>query len=163
MRRQTRTRPVLATCGLTTRIRVEGPLVFASREGISFTVYRSNCGVQMTNPSKRDSAARKVVAAARAIVTYQIGLPVGCQRLQRALSWLSPYESNLPTLCDEYMEAVVGLPLSTDRLEWDRESLSQKDITLESANRRFRDRIFETCWSLIDRFDRAERHATPLT
>lgn len=28
----------------------------------------------MANPSKRDSAARKVAAVARSIVTYQIGL-----------------------------------------------------------------------------------------
>jgi hypothetical protein len=115
----------------------------------------------MENPSKRDSARRKVVAAARAIVTYQIGLPAGCQRLQRALAWLTPYETDLPTVCDEYMKAVLGLPLGSDRLNWDREVLKEKDIALESVNQRFRDRIFETCWSLIDRLDGTEGQSAP--
>jgi hypothetical protein len=39
----------------------------------------------MANPSKRDSAAKKVVVVARSIVTYQIGLPAGCVQMQRTL------------------------------------------------------------------------------
>ena len=107
---------------------------------------------QVTNPSKRDSAAKKVVSAARAILADQIGLSAGCQRLYRALSWLAPYETNLPTVTDEYMKAVVGLPIGSERLRWDREALRQKDIVLESVNQNFRSRILETCWVLIDRF-----------
>jgi hypothetical protein len=106
----------------------------------------------VTNPSKRDSAAKKVVSAARAILADQIGLSAGCQRLNRALSWLAPYETNLPTVTDEYMKAVVGLPIGSERLRWDREALRQKDIVLESVNQNFRSRILETCWVLIDRF-----------
>ena len=107
----------------------------------------------MPNPSDRDSAARKVVAAARAIVTYQIGLPAGCVRLQRALAWLRPYEAELPEIvCDEYLNAVRGFPLGSERLLWDRAALREKDVALESVNQRYRDRIFETSWKLIDRF-----------
>ena len=57
----------------------------------------------MANPSKRDSTARKVVAAARSIVTYQIGLPEGCRRTSRALVWLAPYETGLPTVFEDYL------------------------------------------------------------
>ncbi len=108
----------------------------------------------MTNPSKRDTAAKKVVSAARLIVTYQIGLTLGCQRLSRALSWLSPYEKDLPKpIVDEYMKALLGLPIGTERLEWDRAALKEKDLRLEAVNRKYRDCIFETCWTLLDRFD----------
>jgi hypothetical protein len=106
----------------------------------------------MANPSKRDSAAQKVVSAARAILADQIGLSAGCQRLRRALSWLSPYETNLPTIADEYMKAVKDLPVGSERLHWAREALKEKDIILESVNQKFRGRIIETCWALIDRF-----------
>ena len=112
----------------------------------------------MTNPSKRESAARKVVAAARAILADQIGLSAGCQRLHRALTWLAPYEANLRTVTHEYMKAVVGLPIGSERLHWDREALRQKDIVLESVNQNFRSRILETCWVLIDRFGES-KHA----
>src|SRR5438105_7203329 len=106
----------------------------------------------MANPSKRNTAAKRVTFAARAIVTYEVGLPRGCLRLKRALFWLSPYEEDLPTVVDEYIKAVTHLPISAERLSWDREVLKQKDAALESINQQFRDRIFETCWSLIDRF-----------
>lgn len=106
----------------------------------------------MTNPSKRDAAAKRVVSAARAILTYQIGLPAGCQRMRRALIWLKPYETNLPTVFDKYLEETVGLPIGSERLEWDRKVLQEKDIALENINQRFRDRVFDTCWSLVDRF-----------
>ena len=106
----------------------------------------------MTNPDRRDAAAKKVVSAARSIVTYQIGLPVGCQRMSRSLIWLKPHDMNLPTIFDDYLAETVGLPIGSERLEWDREYLQQKDIALEKINQRFRDRIFDTCWTLISRF-----------
>ena len=106
----------------------------------------------MTNPSKRDTAAKKVVSAARSILTYQIGLPVGCQRMRRALTWLEPHETNLPTVFDEYLAATLGLPIGPERLEWDRKILHEKDTALENINQRFLERVFDTCWSLVDRF-----------
>ena|ERR1700675_974682 len=106
----------------------------------------------MGNPSKRDSAARKVVAAARSIVTYQIGLPAGCQRMTRTLAWLAPYETGLPTVFEEYMNEVRGMPIGSERLLWNRKVLQEKDVALEATNQRFRDQIFDTCWAIIDRF-----------
>src|SRR5215470_4572403 len=106
----------------------------------------------MTNPSKRDSAAKKVLAVARSIVTYEIGLPAGCVRMNRSLSWLKPYETGLPTVFEEYLREVQGLPITSERLQWDRSLLREKDKVLETTNQRFRGRIFQTCWALIDRF-----------
>jgi hypothetical protein len=106
----------------------------------------------MANPSKRDSAARKVVAVARSILTYQIGLPAGCVRMQRTLLWLAPYETGLPTIFDEYLKEVRELPITSERLLWDRKVLREKDTLLEATNQRFRDRVFDTCWGVIDRF-----------
>ena len=106
----------------------------------------------MTNPSKRDSAARKVVAVARSIVTYEIGIPAGCVRMSRTLSWLAPYEADLPKVFEEYLRQVQSLPLTSERLGWDRSVLREKDKILEATNQQFRDQIFDTCWALIDRF-----------
>lgn len=114
----------------------------------------------MANPSKRDSAARKAVAVARSIITYQIGVPAGCIRMQRTLSWLTPYETGLPTVFDEYLKEVRELPISSERLSWDRGVLREKDKVLEAANQRFRDRVFEECWALIDRFAESDHSAS---
>ena len=106
----------------------------------------------MTNPSKRDSAAHKVVAVARSIVTYQIGIPAGCVRMSRCLSWLAPYETALTTVFEEYLQEVRDLPITSERLGWDRSVLQDNDKALEAANRKFRDQLFDACWALIDRF-----------
>jgi hypothetical protein len=114
----------------------------------------------MANPSKRDSAAKKVVAAARSIVTYQTGLPAGCVRMNRALFWLAPYETDLPGVFDEYLKEVRQLPITSERLFWDRKALCETDKLLEATNQRFRDRIFDACWALIDRFTDPAASAT---
>ena len=106
----------------------------------------------MANPSKADSAARKVVAVARSIVTYQVGLSTGCRRMVRTLYWLAPYDTNIPTIFREYLDNLSGSPVGSERLYWNRETLRQKDIEIEKINQQFRDRIFEASWMLIDRF-----------
>jgi len=106
----------------------------------------------MGNPSKRDSAARKVVAAARSVVTYQIGLPQGCLRVNRALQWLAPYETGLSTIFEDYLKQVRLLSIRSERLGWNRKALEEKDVAIEAANQNFRNEIFDSCWDLIARF-----------
>jgi len=72
--------------------------------------------------------------------------------MNRALSWLAPYETGLPTVFEEYLREVQTLPITQERLRWDRSVLREKDKVLEGTNQRFRDRVFDTCWDLIDRF-----------
>ena len=116
---------------------------------------------EMENPSKRDSAARKVVAAARSIITYQIGLPEGCRKMNRALAWLAPYEDALPTVFEDYLKEVRDLPIGSERLVWNRKVLQEKDIALEATNQRFRNQIFDSCWAIIDRFAEPSPSGSP--
>lgn len=104
----------------------------------------------MTNPTLRDSSARQVVAVARQIVTYQIGLPAGCQRMMRTWSPLLENGYELKFVFEEYMKRVTGLPIGSERLEWDRDVLAEKDRALQRINIEWRDRIFGACWALID-------------
>jgi hypothetical protein len=72
--------------------------------------------------------------------------------MARTLTNLGFFETDLPTVFAEYKKAVQGLPIGSERLHWDRKILQQKDITLEATNQRFRDQIFDACWTMIDRF-----------
>jgi len=104
----------------------------------------------MTNPTLRDSSARKVVAVARQIVTYQIGLPAGCQRMIRVWSPLLKDGVNHKAVFEDYMEHITGLPIGSERLHWHRDALREKDEAIERINAQHRDRIFDACWALID-------------
>jgi hypothetical protein len=106
----------------------------------------------MANPPKSVSYLKKLVSAARAIVTYQVGLPVGCVRVSRVLSWLRPYKELPYPVFDEYLQELRTLPISSERLEWNREALQEADKKLEVVSRRFRNKIFEACYEIIDSY-----------
>lgn len=106
----------------------------------------------MPKSDKRTSLLQQLVGAARAIVTYQIGLPLGCTRLDRIKHWLRLLEPlELPSV-DQYLDAVRGLPIGNERLGWDRAALRAKDVELEAINSRFRDLVFEACYDIISRY-----------
>jgi hypothetical protein len=72
--------------------------------------------------------------------------------MNRALLWLAPYETGLPPVFEDYLKEVRVLPIGSERLTWNRKILQEKDIALEAANQRFRNQIFDSCWTLIERF-----------
>lgn len=53
---------------------------------------------------------------------------------------------------EDYMRQVTGLPIGSERLQWHRDALREKDRTLERMNIEQRDQIFDACWALIDLF-----------
>jgi hypothetical protein len=106
----------------------------------------------MANPDTRTSYLRKLVSAARSIVTYQVGLPHGCARVEGILTVLRHLEPVEFPVFQEYQSATLNLPTGTERLLWNREALRERDIRLEAINGDFRDRIFEACYDIIDRF-----------
>ena len=67
----------------------------------------------MPNPPKSVSYLKKLVSAARAIVTYQVGLPVGCRRVRGALFSLRPHIELSYPVFDEYLKSLSGLPGAT--------------------------------------------------
>lgn len=116
----------------------------------------------MANPPKSLSYLKKLVSAARAIVTYQVGLPVGCIHVQRALTWLRPHKELSYPVFDKYLRALSALPISSERLEWNRKALREADKKLEAISRRFRDDIFEACYEIIDSYG-VQRDSTAST
>src|ERR1700759_3862637 len=103
----------------------------------------------MPNPPKSVSNIKKLTSTARAIVTYQIGLPFGCIRARRDLSDLKAQGLAFPVF-DDYLKAVRELPIGSERLKWNREALREMDRKLEAANKKYRDDIFEACYQIID-------------
>jgi Protein of unknown function (DUF2489) len=106
----------------------------------------------MANPDKRTSFLRQLVGAARSIVTYQVGLPVGCIRISRVLFWLRPHKSLDYPAFEQYLLATRDLPISSERLLWNREALREQDQRLEAINQKFRDRVFDACYDIIQRY-----------
>jgi hypothetical protein len=103
---------------------------------------------------ERTNAIARVVAAARAILTYQVGLSVGAARMRGAVSRLQDFETIECTVFNEYMNAVSNLPTGSERLEWSADVLKERDKELERINTLFRDRMFDSARELLERFGR---------
>jgi hypothetical protein len=106
----------------------------------------------MANPDKRTSYLAKLVSADRSVVTYQTSLPLGCTRIQRILCWLRPHQATEYPVFEEFLSAIRELPVGSERLHWNREALRERDIELERIIRLVRDRVFDACYDILDRY-----------
>jgi hypothetical protein len=88
---------------------------------------------------------RRVTANARAIITFEVGVPLGCTRMSRLFTWLKPRRDFDFPVFDEYLNAVREFAIGQDRLKWNREALFQQDVQLEAVNAAFGDRIVVSC------------------
>jgi hypothetical protein len=106
----------------------------------------------MANPDKWTSGLSKLVSAARAILTYQTSLPLGCTRMHRILHSLQLIEPISFPVFDEFLAATHNLPVGTERLHWSRDALRERDVELERILHHFRDRVFDACYDILDRY-----------
>ena len=105
------------------------------------------------NEQKRDSYLRKLVANARAIISYQVGLPVGCVKMNRLLHWLEHEGERLDfPIFSEYLEKVRDFPTGSERLECSRAALRRYDERLVPVNLEYRERIIDACFDIIERY-----------
>jgi hypothetical protein len=108
--------------------------------------------MSIRNEEERRHHIDKLVSNARAIITYQVGLPVGCLRMARLLYSLQALGSFEYPAFGEYLLEVENLPISSERLHWARDALRKVDECLDKTNAKFRDRVFEACHDIIDAF-----------
>ena len=99
----------------------------------------------------RDSYLQKLVANARAIISYQVGLPVGCVKMSRLLTWLENGGEKLDfPVFSEYLDEVWEIPTGSERLGCSREALRRYDERLVPINLEYRDRIIDTCFAIVE-------------
>jgi hypothetical protein len=97
---------------------------------------------------------KKLVATARNIITFEVGLSVGVSKLRRLIYWLGQdgISISLPVL-DEYEAATIAIPSGKERLNCSRDALRRYDSSLNPINLRFHDRIIDACFELIENYE----------
>jgi hypothetical protein len=92
---------------------------------------------------------KRTASNCRAIIAYQVGLPLGCVRMHKMLSQLGPRRDLGFAVFAEYLAAVRPYAIGNDRLKWNREALFKQDRSLEQINNSFRDRIHTACHDIL--------------
>jgi hypothetical protein len=104
------------------------------------------------NEERHRSLLNQLVANARAIISYQVGLPFGCMKMHKILNWLKPFEVLEFPVFDRYWTATRDLPVTSERLHCSREALGRYDQKLVAINLEYREEILDTCFEIIERF-----------
>lgn len=94
---------------------------------------------------------KKLVSNARAILTNQTGLPLGVQKMVKIVKWIEhiqPLDVDVEVFNDYYSKT-AGIPIGTERLEWNIEALKKEDRKLHKLAEVYKDRILEKCSELI--------------
>ena len=111
------------------------------------------------NEERHRSLLKKLVANARAIISYQVGLPLGCAKMSKILYWLEPIEKLDFPVFKQYAAATLEIPTGSERLHCTREALRRYDQKLVAINLEYREEVLDTCFEIIERF--ANRNGEP--
>lgn len=100
-------------------------------------------------PDQEEIQAKRLVSAARTMISMQVGLSVGALRLVGMLRELGePYETR-HAIFAEFMAAIpADIPVGTARLYWAPEALMDKDAVLANIEARYRRRLLQECIAL---------------
>jgi hypothetical protein len=108
----------------------------------------------MTPDQERARTAR-LVSAARAMLTHQVGMTVGAKRIELALYRLgASYEKDFPIFAKFISAIPVEIPLGTARLEWPAHMILNTDRIIAGIEKKYRHELLEDCIEIIHRIDR---------
>lgn len=111
------------------------------------------------NEQYHKSLIKKLVSNARAIITEEIGVSIGCSKMNNILLWLEPFEKIISPNIDvfeKYNEVVQFIPSGSARLYCSEEAFKRYDSALQAENQRFREKIIQACFELIDKYGEKE-------
>src|SRR5437899_7059558 len=105
-------------------------------------------------PERRIATTKRLVSAARAVLSTQVGIGIGCIRINKILIWLGPeVQSEFPVFA-EFIDSVPGsVPIGNERLHWSSKALLEIDPKLAAVESRYRSRVLEACVDIIAAYD----------
>lgn len=103
-------------------------------------------------PEQEVARKKQMVSAAKALLSLQVGIGVGCVRIEKILHWLSLQDDPRYQVFKQFLAATVGLPMGNERLLWAHEALLECDAKLAVIEAAFRTKILGACIEIIDTY-----------
>lgn len=108
--------------------------------------------MNISNEEKHASLIKKLIANARAIISNQVGFPVGCLKMSKILYWLKPYEAIEIPVFELYFTETVDIPTGTERLYCSRDAIQRYDEKLTSLELAYREKVIDACFEIINKY-----------
>jgi hypothetical protein len=103
-------------------------------------------------PEQEIARKKQMVSAARALLSLQVGIGVGCIRINKILLWLRLQDDLRYQVFKQFLAATRGLPIGNERLLWAHSSLLECDAKLAAIEADFRPKVLSTCIDIIDTY-----------
>lgn len=105
-------------------------------------------------PEQEISRRKKLVSAAKALLSLQVGIAVGASRIENMLSWLGEaYKREHPLFAFFIANIPLDIPLGGARLLWRSERMLETDDRLARIEAKFRRVLLDECVKIIDKYD----------
>ena len=103
-------------------------------------------------PEQEIARKKQLVSAAKALLSLQVGIAIGCVRMNKLLAWLSLSGEKQYQVFQQFSTSTMGLPIGNERLLWATEALLQYDIKLSAVEAELRPAILQACVNIITTF-----------
>ena len=101
-------------------------------------------------PEQEKARTKKLVSSAKTIISGQVGITVGSNKLLGKLQWLGKdWEDKFPIFREYYDSQPVNIPVGTERLYWNPDKVLETDLQLSQLESKFRPKILEACVIII--------------
>src|SRR5690606_19953009 len=110
------------------------------------------CGsltVYMT-PEQEQARKNKLVSAAKGVVSGQVGITVGCHRIENCLYHLGEkWQKENPMFSSYLQQFPMDMPIGSERLLWSLDKILETDSVLAQIEFNARQQIMEACVAII--------------
>ena len=103
----------------------------------------------------REININKLVSNAKAILTNQIGLPLGVRRMTTIQHWIKPPLTNVDlAIFNDIDSKIKECPIGTERLLWEKNALMKQDEVIYKIIDAYRNGIISKCFEIIEALDK---------
>ena len=127
----------------------------ANRLGVNYISSRQrplSSSVSHMTPAQEAARKKQLVSAAKALLSLQVGIAVGCIRVDKLLFWLRLHEEKQFQVFRQFFTATAGLPIGNERLLWATDALLQQDAALAKLEAKFRPAILQACVKIVSAY-----------
>ena len=103
------------------------------------------------NKRQKISREKRLLSSAKALLTLQVGLTIGCKSIYNKLYWLGDdWLMKYPFFGKYLGDLPVDIPIGTERLEWNDDILLEKDDVLSKYEYKNRKELLVECQKIIN-------------
>ena len=103
-------------------------------------------------PEQEIAPKKRLVSAAKALLSLQVGIAVGCLRVRKILFWLRLQDDERYQVFTQFIEATGAIPIANERLLWAYAALLEQDEKLARIEAMYRPNILKACIAIITKF-----------